>query len=86
MASQVRSPAFAWSQRVRHVNYGECYYFQPISVADVDALDAPLACEHFNQVLPPGWTPPLSLKYPPAPTMVIGQVGVGDYAVNGLDL
>lgn len=50
VASQVRSPSFAWSQRVRHVNYGECYYFQPISVDDVDSLDAQLACEHFNQV------------------------------------
>lgn len=50
VASQVRSPSYSWGQRVRHINYGECYYFQPITVADVDNLDAVLACDHFNQV------------------------------------
>ena len=48
--SQTRNPQFAWSQKVRQVNYGGCYYFEPISVADVDAMDPAVACEHFNQV------------------------------------
>jgi hypothetical protein len=47
--SQTRNPAFAWGQKVRQVNYGGCYYFEPISVADVDAMDPAVACEHFNQ-------------------------------------
>jgi len=50
VASQTRNPQFAWSQKVRQVNYGGCYYFEPISVADVDAMDPAVACEHFNQV------------------------------------
>ena len=50
MESQTRNPTFAWSQKVRQVNYGGCYYFEPIRVADVDAMDPAVACEHFNQV------------------------------------
>ena len=62
MESQTRNPAFAWGQKVRQVNYGGCYYFEPISVADVDAMDPAVACEHFNQARAPakalrGWHP-----------------------------
>jgi hypothetical protein len=32
------------------LNTGECYYFKPPALRDVDALDPHMACEHFNQV------------------------------------
>lgn len=32
---------------------GECYYFKPHSLKDVDALDPLQACDHFNQVCSP---------------------------------
>lgn len=49
IVAQIRNPLYSWGQRVKFLNYGECYYFRPPTLKDVDALDPVKACEHFNQ-------------------------------------
>ena len=34
--------------QVRSINYGDCWYFRPMTVQQLDAVDAELACRHFN--------------------------------------
>jgi hypothetical protein len=43
---------------------GECYYFKPPALRDVDALDPHMACEHFNQVLRPNLCTPFVCANP----------------------
>ena len=42
---------------------GECYYFKPLTLEDVDLIDPAAACSHFSQVHPParGHLQPLPL-------------------------
>lgn len=59
-SSELHSPCFSWTlcdSHQRTINElecarsaGECYYFRPVSLQDVDALDPLQACAHFNQV------------------------------------
>ncbi len=58
-SSELHSPCFSWTlcdSHQRTINEldcggaGECYYFRPVSLQDVDALDPLQACGHFNQV------------------------------------
>lgn len=45
----VRNPLQKFTNHVRFVNYGRCYFFRPFSVADLDRLDVHKACSHFTQ-------------------------------------
>ena len=49
IAAQLRNPAYAFAQKVRAINYGSCYYFEPMTVEDLDRVDPEVACAHFNQ-------------------------------------
>ena len=48
LEAQIRSPQYEYSNRVKLLNYGECYYWRPITLEDVDEIDLPLACAFHN--------------------------------------
>ena len=33
---------------MRAINYSDCWYYQPMTVRQLDAVDAEVACRHFN--------------------------------------
>lgn len=47
--SQIRSPDYKFGNRVRKINYGDCYYFLPVTLRDLDRVNADAACAHFSQ-------------------------------------
>mmetsp|Transcript_26988 Transcript_26988/g.69981 ORF Transcript_26988/g.69981 Transcript_26988/m.69981 type:complete len:1010 (+) Transcript_26988:157-3186(+) len=49
IAAQIRDPMHTFSNRVRFINYGRCYYFAPFSMREFRAVDAQVACDHFNE-------------------------------------
>ena len=48
VVAQLRNPAQAFMDRVRLVNYGGCYYFQPCTLRELARLDTDVACTHYN--------------------------------------
>lgn len=56
--AQERDPFTAYSNRVRELNYGNSYYFQPITAKDLNKVDAKRACQYFNSCFkdPSGFT------------------------------
>ncbi|GIL48315.1 hypothetical protein Vafri_4598 [Volvox africanus] len=46
--AQLRNPLHSYSQRVRYINYGGCYYFKQLTLEDVDRVDPALALAHHN--------------------------------------
>ena len=44
----MRDPQEAFGRRVRCVNYSDCWYFRPMTVAQLDAVDPEVACTHYN--------------------------------------
>ena len=46
--AQMRDPLEAFARRVRCVNYSDCWYFQPMTVAQLDAVDPEVSCAHYN--------------------------------------
>lgn len=49
VVAKMRDPMTTWGQRVKFLNYGGCYYFKPMTLADVDDMDPQAACAHFTQ-------------------------------------
>lgn len=49
LEAQRRAPARRFLARVRQVCYGDCYYFKPPTVADLDHLDFPAAFRYFSR-------------------------------------
>eukprot|EP00898_Chlorokybus_atmophyticus_P001425 jgi/Chlat1/2283/Chrsp17S02583 len=47
LASQ-RNPFYMFSQRVKYINYGNCYYFKPLTVQEFDKIDPHYACQYFD--------------------------------------
>ncbi len=41
--------ACRYGNRVRQVNYGNCYYFKPLTLEDLGKVDAHMACA-FNNI------------------------------------
>eukprot|EP00798_Chlamydomonas_sp_ICE-L_P000547 gene547-1962_t len=46
--AQLRNPLHPFHKRVRFVNYGGCYYFEPIKLPDLEKVDPYIACAHHN--------------------------------------
>jgi hypothetical protein len=46
--AQQRNPLFSYHSRVRLVNYGGCYYFEPVTLADLAAVELQGCCSHHN--------------------------------------
>ncbi len=46
--AQQRNPLFSYHNRVRLVNYGGCYYFEPVTVEDLEAVELQGCCSHHN--------------------------------------
>ena len=49
IVAQLRNPSHAFAQKVRAINYGDCYFFRPLTVEALDNIDPERACAHFNQ-------------------------------------
>lgn len=49
IAARVRNPLTSFSERVRFINYGHCYYFEPPTLPELDHIDAAAACRHFSE-------------------------------------
>ncbi|KAK9855149.1 hypothetical protein WJX84_012364 [Apatococcus fuscideae] len=49
VAARVRNPLTSFSERVRYINYGHCYYFEPPTLEELDHVDAAAACRHFSE-------------------------------------
>ena len=49
MAARVRNPLTSFSERVRYINYGRCYYFEPPTLKELDHIDAAAACRYFSE-------------------------------------
>jgi predicted Zn-dependent peptidase len=48
LEAQMRSPGYEYSNRVKLINYGDCYYWRPTEVKDLDQVDLHLACAFHN--------------------------------------
>jgi len=48
IAAQIRDPMYTFSNHVRFYNYGRCYYFAPFTMREFRAVNAQVACTHFN--------------------------------------
>ncbi|KAJ7536029.1 hypothetical protein O6H91_12G054400 [Diphasiastrum complanatum] len=46
--AQERDPFMAYATRVRELNYGNSYYFKPITVKDLRKVDPKKACRYFD--------------------------------------
>ncbi|WIA32467.1 hypothetical protein OEZ86_003287 [Tetradesmus obliquus] len=44
--AQLRSPLHAYHSRVRQVNYDACYFFDPITLQELDKVDLEASCSH----------------------------------------
>ncbi|WIA12333.1 hypothetical protein OEZ85_012387 [Tetradesmus obliquus] len=44
--AQLRSPLHAYHSRVRQVNYDACYFFDPITLEELDKVDLEASCSH----------------------------------------
>ncbi|GBG85044.1 hypothetical protein CBR_g39508 [Chara braunii] len=47
--AQERNPFTAYANRVRSLNYGDSYYFKPVTVADLSKVDPVKSCAYFDQ-------------------------------------
>ncbi|KAL2635876.1 hypothetical protein R1flu_007355 [Riccia fluitans] len=46
--AQERDPFTAYANRVRELNYGNSYYFKPVTARDLNKVDPKKACEYFD--------------------------------------
>lgn len=44
-----RDPFTAYAERVREVNYGQSYYFKPVTAKELKKVDPKKACEYFDR-------------------------------------
>ncbi|MEW5319769.1 MAG: hypothetical protein WDW38_010898 [Sanguina aurantia] len=44
--AQMRSPSYDYGNRLRAINFGDCYYFDPITHETFATIDAHVACAH----------------------------------------
>ena len=44
----LRDPVEAFARKVRCVNYSDCWYFQPMTVAQLDSVDPEVGAQHYN--------------------------------------
>lgn len=47
--AQLRNPLHHYSTRVRLINYGDCYFFKPLTLEQVEQVDVHLAARHHNE-------------------------------------
>ena len=48
LEAQVRDPAFPFNTRVKEVNYGNSYYFKPMTAEGLASIDPHLSCSFHN--------------------------------------
>jgi len=48
IANEVRSPYKRFMERVRFINYNRNYFYEPMTLKELDNIDPGLACQYFN--------------------------------------